>query len=264
MKAVFIESLGVAAPGLAGWPQAVAVLRAEQPYVAEELPLYQPGLLPPNERRRATPAVRLAFRVAEEAVAGASMPAAELAGVFATSEADTSILHRICSVLTESSRAVSPTDFHNSVHNAAAGYWSIAANAKLPSVTLAAYDASFVAGLLEAIALAHGEHYRVLLNTYDIRPPAPLFDGRPILVSAGVALILTVDRSDRSLARLTLRATTGAPESRMRDGALETLRLANPAMRALPLLQSIACRQAADVVLAGVEGQHWMARIEPL
>lgn len=174
MKPVFVESPGFAAPGLAGWAQAQAVLRGEQVYAPQALEPYQPALLPANERRRATPAVRLAFRVAEEAVHNADAAPRDLASVFATAEADTTILHRICSALAQESRAVSPTDFHNSVHNAAAGYWSIATKATRPSVTLAAYDATFITGLIEACGLVHGEGCKVLLAVYDLQPPEPL------------------------------------------------------------------------------------------
>jgi hypothetical protein len=263
MKSLYIESLGVAAPGMAGWAQARAVLRGEQAYVTQELETYQPNLLPPNERRRATAAVRLAFRIAEEAVNNSTFPAQELAGVFATSEADTTILHRICSALAEEARAVSPTDFHNSVHNAAAGYWSIAAGAKLPSVTLAAYDATFVAGLLEAFSLVQGDGYKVLAAAYDLRPPEPLFGGRPLQCSAGVALILTPERSTRSLAMLEL-ASSNAAETLLADAALETLRLGNPACRALPLLRLLALAQAGEVCLAGSAGQRWLLSVQPL
>ncbi|MES2488617.1 MAG: beta-ketoacyl synthase chain length factor [Pseudomonadota bacterium] len=260
MKSLFIESLGIAAPGLAGWPQARAVLRGEQAYVAQDLETYQPSLLPPNERRRATPAVRLAFRVAEEAVAGSSLAAYQLAGVFATAEADTSVLHRICSALAEDSRAVSPTDFHNSVHNAAAGYWSIAATAKLPSVTLAADDATFVAGLLEACGLVHGDGYSVLLTTYDLRPPEPLFGERPLLCNAGVAFVLTAERSERSLAQLDI-APTSVSETTMSDESLEALRLGNPACRALPLLRLLASEESGDICLAGTGEQRWQLKV---
>lgn len=263
MKPIFIESLGIAAPGLAGWPQARAVLRGEQAYAAQELETYQPNFLPPNERRRATPAVRLAFRVSEEAVAGSSLPAQDLAAVFATSEADTSILHRICSALAEDSRAVSPTDFHNSVHNAAAGYWSIAATAKLPSVTLAAHDATFMAGLIEACGLIHGDSYSVLLAVYDLRPPAPLFDGRPLLSHAGVAFVLTAERSQRSLAQIDI-ASTSAGETAMGDASLEALRSGNPACRALPLLRLLATEESGDICLAGTGAQRWQLRVQLL
>lgn len=263
MKPVYIESVGIAAPGLSGWAQARAVLCGEQPYVAQELETYQPNLLPPNERRRATPAVRLAFRVAEEACANSTISAQDLAGVFATAEADTSILHRICSALAEEARAVSPTDFHNSVHNAAAGYWSIAAAAKLPSVTLAAHDATFIAGLVEACGLVHGDGYPVLLVAYDLRPPEPLLAKRPLQCSAGVALILTAERSERSLAQLDIAPTSGA-ETAMADAALEVLRLGNPAARALPLLQQLALGQSAEICVAGSGDLRWRLRVKIL
>jgi hypothetical protein len=261
MNPVYIESLGVAAPGLAGWAQARAVLLGEQAYVAQELETYQPNLLPANERRRATPAVRLAFRVAEEAVTASTILAEDLAGVFATAEADTSILHRICTALAEDSRAVSPTDFHNSVHNAAAGYWSIAANAKLPSVTLAAHDATFVAGLIEACGLVHGDGYKVLLVVYDLRPPEPLFETRPLTCSAGVAFVLTAERSEHSLARIEIAAAT-SDETSMSNAALETLRLGNPATRTLPLLRLLALEQPGEVCLRGTGDQRWLLRVK--
>lgn len=263
MKPVFIESIGVAAPGLAGWPQARAILRGEEAYVAQELDTYQPNLLPANERRRATPAVRLAFRVAEEAVAASAIAAQDLAGVFATAEADTSILNRICSALAEETRAVSPTDFHNSVHNAAAGYWSIAANAKRPSVTLAAYDATFVAGLIEASGLLHADGDPVLLVAYDLRPPELLFDKRPLACSAGIAFVLSTERSERTIAQLDI-SVGGADESRMSDGSLEELRLSNPACRALPLLRLLALGESGDVCLRGLDEQRWSLRVKAI
>lgn len=260
MKPLFVEALGVAAPGLAGWAQARAVLRGEQAYVAQELETYQPNLLPPNERRRATPAVRLAFRVAEEAVTASGIPAQDLAGVFASAEADTSILHRICTALAEDNRAVSPTDFHNSVHNAAAGYWSIAANAKLPSVTLAASDSTFIAGLIEACGLVHGDSYQVLLAVYDLRPPEPLFDARPITCNAGVAFVLSAERSERSLAQIEV-SPADADETLMPDAALEALRTGNPACRALPLLRLLALDQGGELCLQGTGHQRWKLRV---
>ncbi|MGH8506304.1 MAG: beta-ketoacyl synthase chain length factor [Stenotrophobium sp.] len=262
MKPLFIESVGLAAPGLAGWAASVPVLRGEQPYAAQEMNVYQPALLPPNERRRATAAVRLAFRVCEDAMSRSEFPPAELAGVFASSEADTGILHRLCTALADDARAVSPTDFHNSVHNAAAGYWSIAAGAKLPSVSLSAYDASFVVGLLEATTLAHGDGCKVLLAAYDICPPEPLYATRPLTQPFGVALVLTPQRSTRALACVEV-APTPAAETVMADAALESLRIGNPAGRALPLLERLAWREPGDVILPGTGTQRWRLRVQP-
>lgn len=263
MTPVFIEAIGICAPGLANWEQARAVLRGDAPYVEADPGIYQPQLLPPNERRRATAAVRLAFRVAEDAMCHSSFKPSQLATVFASSEGDTSILHRLCTALAEERRAVSPTDFHNSVHNAAAGYWSIAAIAKLTSVSLSAYDNSFCAGMLEAIALALGDDEPVLLAAYDIRPPEPLHAKRPLSESLGAALVLSPRLTESCIARLEV-TTGGAMESALSDAALETLRLGNPAARALPLLQLLARKAAGAVTLNGTGGQSWSFKLQPL
>jgi hypothetical protein len=265
MKTLFIESVGLAAPGLENWAAALPMLRGESPYVPTELGAFQPTLLPPNERRRATPAVRLAFRVAEEAIKGTAAPA-ELAAVFATSEADTTILHRLCTTLAEPQRALSPTDFHNSVHNAAAGYWSIATGAKRPSTSISAYDATFVAGLIEAAALVAEEGIPVLLAAYDVLPPEPLHGARPIETSCGVALVLSRESRADALAQLRLTPTRDAEtvmDARSDGSALEELRRSNPAARALPLLQLLAQDEPGAIVLAGVGDQRWKLELRP-
>lgn len=247
---LYVEAVGLAAPGLNGWRAAVPVLAGAQPYVAQELPPYAPALLPPNERRRATHVVRLAFRASEDALSGTTLAGADLATVFASSDGDTDVMHRINHALAQPARTVSPTDFHNSVHNAAPGYWSIAVGSKLPSTSLAAHDATFAAGLTEGAALTLGDELDTLLTVCDMRMPVPLFEKRPIPEPFGVALVLTARRSERSLAALQL-AETREPETTMSDGGLETLRLANPSARALPLLRLLARREGGVVHLPG-------------
>jgi hypothetical protein len=248
VTALFVEAVGLAAPGLAGWSASVPVLNGETAYVAAELPPYQPALLPANERRRATALIKLAFRTAEDALAQTDRKAGDLATVFASSEGDTEVMNRITTALSTPARAISPTDFHNSVHNAAAGYWSIAVGAKQPSSSIAAYDGSFAAGLAEAAALALGDGFDTLLCAYDTRMPPPLHEKRPLEASMGVALVVTPARSPRSLAALGL-AETLEPETALDDPALEAMRRAHPAMRALPLLCLLARRTAGTVRL---------------
>jgi len=239
MKSLYLEAVGLAGPGLPGWRDSRAVLAGESPYVAQELTPYQPLLLPPNERRRATQIVRLAFRVSEDALAGTKLPAAELATVFASAEGDTEVMHRINHALAQPARLISPTDFHNSVHNAAPGYWSIAVGSRLPSTSLAAYDASFAAALTEAAAQTLGDELNTLLTVCDLRMPVPLAEKRPIAEAFGVALVLTPRRTAQSLATLRLEDTELA-ETTLDDPALERLRATNPAARALPLLELLA------------------------
>ena len=219
---------------------------------------YAPALLPANERRRATAAVRQAFRAAEDAVTG--FAANELASVFASSDADMSVLNRICSALAQSPRVISPTDFHNSVHNAASGYWSIAAQCMSPTTTLAAFDASFAAGMLEAAALVRDLDADVLLVAYDAVAPAPLLAKRPLTVAASVALILgpAVEGSSRSVS-----VGIGADAETQCSGALEALRVGNPALRALPLLELVARGSPGEVGLRGTGGLRVRLRYSP-
>ena len=248
MNPVFIEAVGLAAPGLPSWHESQATLRGETAYLQTALALHVCAMLPVNERRRATPAIKLAFRAAEDAIQGTTLPAATLATVFASSDADLAIIHRICLALTATPRLISPTDFHNSVHNAAAGYWSIGAGARPASTTISAHDGSFAAGLLEASCMVTVDERDVLLVAFDIPAPEPLAAKRVILHPVSAALVLTRRATARSLAAMTCRATS-AIETKLDDNALEELRLGNPASRSLPLMQSLALGRHGNVVL---------------
>lgn len=263
VNSVFIEAVGIAAPGLANWAAAAAILRGEAPYCAEPLPSHAPALLPPNERRRATASVRLAFQAAEDAMSAASVRAQDLATVFASSDADLNVIHRISSTLASDQRLVSPTDFHNSVHNAAAGYWSIAAGARTPSTTICAYDDSFAAGLAEAVGLASVDDADVLLVAFDLPPPAPLYEKRPIEHPASVAFVLTRARTARSLASLRCEPSA-TPATAMPQPELEMLRVRTPAARALPLLALLAQRRAGRIALSAQPSGGFAVEVQPL
>jgi hypothetical protein len=245
---VWLEAVGIAAPGLPSWQEAQATLRGEVAYSPSELPPHAPQLLPANERRRATQTVRIAFQAAEDAVRSTSLAPSTLATVFASSDADLNIIHRISTALTQTPRLVSPTDFHNSVHNAAAGYWSIAVGARAASSTISAYDFSFAAGLDEACNLVCVDGVDVLLVAFDVPPPRPLYDKRPIGCIAAVALALTRVRTVRSLGQLRSTQVDATP-THCSTPALEELRRSNPATAALPLLELVARRQSGRVVL---------------
>lgn len=248
-RGVFVEAVGLAAPGLPGWAVAQEVLRGDKPYQSAEMPRFAPNLLPPNERRRATKVGRLAFQAAEEAVGGTDIPADGLAAVFATSGGDYDVNNRLCEALATPERAVSPTDFHNSVHNAPAGYWSIATHSRMPSTSLSAYDSSFAVGLMEAASMCLDAGMPVLLVAYDMRPPPPIGHARVILDDFTMALILTPERRRRSQAMLHINPRGNGAATSLDDAGLEQLRLGNPAARSLPLLAALARKAATDVRL---------------
>jgi hypothetical protein len=208
------------------------------------------ALLPPAERRRMTDTVKLALAIGSEAVAQAGREAEHLPSVFTSSGGDGVTITAILEILASTQREVSPTRFHNSVHNAPSGYWSIATHSRESSTSLCAFDYSFGAGLLEAASLAISDGRPVLLISYDMPYPTTLHAARPISSIFGTALVLSPERSAHSLAALTLSfGPSDSLESAMPTPALEDLRTGNPAARALPLLAAIAEGADRDVTI---------------
>ncbi|TLY67204.1 MAG: beta-ketoacyl synthase chain length factor, partial [Gammaproteobacteria bacterium] len=177
------------------------MLTGETPCVHAPTRLPPLQCLPSAERRRTGAVVRLALTVGHEATERAGVDAARLPAVFTSSGGDGENCHEICQVLASADRQLSPTRFHNSVHNAAAGYWGIATGATAASNALCAYDASFGAGLLEALTQVVVEGTAVLLVAYDASYPEPMRSARPIADAFGVALVLSPKAGAASLAR---------------------------------------------------------------
>lgn len=243
----FVTGIGLLAPGLPDWAAAAAVLRGQQAHAPMPTVLPSPELLPPAERRRASRVIKLALGVGLSAVQQAGADASLLVTVFAASGADGHNCHALCEQLAGADRQVSPTRFHNSVHNAAAGYWGIATRSMAPCQVIGAYDASFGAGLLDALAQVVIDARPVLLIAYDSEYPEPLHAKRDTPDCGGVALLLAPS-GEGALGRLTVTPTTDAAE-RLADASLESLRRSIPALRALPLLQRMAGGAADETVL---------------
>ncbi len=244
----YIEGIGLLGPGLTDWPSSQAVLSGRQAYQPHKTVLPTPTLLPAAERRRSGAIVKLTLATGLEAIAAAGLDAASLPSVFSASGGDGENCHAICAMLASDDRQISPTRFHNSVHNTASGYWSIATAAMTTSSVLCACDASFGAGLLEALTQVVIDDTRCLLLACDTAYPEPLHSARPIPDAFGIALVLAPQRSARALAQINV-SLTDATADRLADTAFERLRNAIPAARGLPLLCSIARRLDKHVVL---------------
>lgn len=257
----WITGVGFIAPGLPDWPSARAVLRGEQPWASAPSVLPTPTILPPAERRRASRVIKLALGIGLEAAAGADV--STLATVFSASGSDGHNCHALCEQLATDDRHVSPTRFHNSVHNAPAGYWGIATRSMAPCQVLCAFDGSFGAGLLDTLAQVALDQQATLLMAYDSEYPEPLFAKRPVPDCAGVALRLEPQPSEHALARITAW-TTEAPASAWNHHALEPLRAAIPALRALPLLEQLAQGQSGEVCLDYLPGLQLAVQLDVL
>lgn len=259
---LFVESAAILAPGLTDWAAARAVLAGEKAYEPAPLALPVAELLPAAERRRASSTIKLALALGHEALSCSGRPVDSVATVFVSSGNDGDVINEICITLAGSDRQVSPTRFHNSVHNAPSGYWGIATHSHHPSTSLCGFDWSFAIGLLEAAAQLQVDRPEVLLVAYDTPYPEPLRGLRPVTQPFGTALLLTRDRTGGAIARLELTMDARAREiSRMSDAALEQLRNANPCARALPLLAVLAGAQPQSVTLERDAGQTLSVRV---
>ena len=261
---VGIQGIGLLAEGLEGWRTGRAVLACTEPFAPVAVPDPEAALLPPNERRRSSDCVRWALHVAQEAIAQSGLDPREVPTVFASSGGEMGVLDTLCRTLATPERVISPTLFHQSVHNTASGYWGIATTCQQSSTALSCYDDSFAAGLLEAITFVWVEQRPVLLVAYDLAVPAPLNEARPITAGFAVALVLAPP-SDSSLASMDLRLeeTHQDEAGRLQDPALERVRQDNPAARSLPLLSAIAAGRLQSVRLSLLDSQQLILEIGP-
>jgi hypothetical protein len=243
-----VRGIGLLGPGLADWPSGAAILTGEQPYRYAPTEIPTPALLPPAERRRTGATVRLALAAGLQAVEHARADTHSLATVFTSSGGDGAICNEICTALATAHREISPTRFHNSVHNAASGYWSIAVRSMAPSTALCAYDGSFAAGLLEALSQAAASAAPVLLVAYETQYPEPLHAKRPLSGAFALALLLDAQEAAGAHASIEAQLVHEAGET-LTDPQLERLRAGVPAARSLPLLQRIARGDSGRVVL---------------
>lgn len=251
-----VEGIGFWAPGLPHWEAArdfaaggAAVEGGPARPVAQ--------LLPANERRRAPESVAVALEVARAACEAAGRAPASLPSVFTSTHGDLAITDYMCATLADDPRAVSPTKFHNSVHNAAAGYWTIGTGCMHAATAISAYDASFAQGLIEAAAqLADGAE-AVLLVAYDTPGTGALGSVHGCTALLGGALVLS--RRAGGL-RLALALDDGAPTPA--EGTLARHAAHSAMAPMLPLFDALAAGRG-DVDLKAAAGRVLRVAVLP-
>jgi beta-ketoacyl synthase-like protein len=260
----YVEGLGLVGPGLRGWQASRAVLAGTEPYQPAPAAVSASALLPPAERRRTGMPVKLALAAGEEAFASARRDVAATAAVFASSSGDCDNLHQLLEVLATPEKQVSPTRFHNSVHNVVAGYWSIATQSRAASTSLCCRDATFAAGLLETASQVAAGGAPVALIAYDHPYPEPLNSVRRIRGEFGTALVLAPQETDRSVSLLDVAfVPQPVTATGVADAGLEALRSGVPAARSLPLLAALARGSSETIILEYVTGTHLRVTVTP-
>jgi hypothetical protein len=232
-----------------GFPSAGAWRRGERASGPEaEAP---PARLPPRLRRRTSLLIRMVAEVAAQALeqAGVSPRGIPVVVGSAFGEMATTV-----EMLVEmdgegtGGGAVSPTRFHNSVHNSAAGYLSIAHGNQAPATSLAAGNQTVAMVLLEALTLLADRGGEVLAIVADEALPASLVsDVGPGAIAA--ALVLRAGRAGAGAPRPLafvgeLRQLAGGDSARGR-----AVEVASPVAAILPLIAAIGEGRSGRVEL---------------
>lgn len=246
---LYIEGIGFWASRLPGWEAARAILRGEAvaPATAQTRPA--PALLPPAERRRAPDTVAVSLEVATRACEMAKRDPKLMPSVFASTHGDLAISDAICDTLAKTPSLTSPTKFHNSVHNAAAGYWTIATGCLRPYTSVSGYTFTFGEGLLEAASQALSEDGPVLYVAFDIEARGPVGTMQPSRGVFAGALVLCAKAGERAVAQLTFELSAGdrlkPTEARAPNAALVE---GNAMSNGLPLFEALADAAERQVV----------------
>ena len=248
MTEVCIVGCAVRAAGLPDWPATAAILAGRASYPAPGVVDPMPAMLPANERRRIPDTARWALAVGHDALEAAGRIGDDVATVLASCGSDGKITQQICEALALPAREVSPTRFHNSVHNAPAGYWSIATGSRAPSTSLCAGRGSFGAALLEAAAQAVVEARAVLLIAYDLPYPELLRAVWTLTEPFAIALLLAPSKERASGARMRVAVDATTPTG-VWPRVLPPALAFNPAAAFLPVLALLASGESGEVVL---------------
>ncbi|CAC9438016.1 hypothetical protein BSPLISOX_327 [uncultured Gammaproteobacteria bacterium] len=242
---VYINGISVIAPGMEDSNKSLEILKGNMDWHPEALSKMTPSSLPANEARRTTIVIRLALK----AIDSIDYKNDTLA-VFASSEGDLDITDKICKSLSTKEKMVSPTLFHNSVHNTPAGYFSIATGIQTASVSLSAGDNTFSAGLIEALTQVLIEKNDVLLVAYDNVIPSNLECFRHFEYPVGIALLLSADKHLDTIGSIEGSVINNQKSvTQCFNKSLEKMRIGNPIGMGLPLIEALVKGTSVEIVI---------------
>jgi hypothetical protein len=167
MRPVYVRGLGFFTPGFAT-PEAWSDRKEDSSIERPEAAILEGPL-----RRRATPLSRLAIESLVQATNAAQADLSTISTIWATAHGEHTPAIKMLRMMRTGEGRVSPTQFHNSVHNTASGYASIASKNTGRSTTLTGGSELVGAALLEAWCLLEecGGDVGVILADEPLQPP---------------------------------------------------------------------------------------------
>jgi hypothetical protein len=216
-------------------------------------------LIPARMRRRTSLTTKMAITAAKQACDEAEVDTGKLPSVFASLGGEIQVTDALCRMLPDPDELLSPTQFHNSVHNTTAGYWGILTHCQAPTSAIAAGDDTFAMGLLEAWSQLQQTAGDILLICYDEQWPQYL--APPIgQVAFACALVLSTDSRGSSV-RCTIPRIE--PQHQNKDQAVwEHLVQQAPAAAAIPLIQTFYNKKQMNLIPLNINGGIWCTHVD--
>ena len=216
------------------------------------------SLIPAGMRRRTSMTTRMAVTAATLACTQAQVDTQSLASVFASLGGEIQVTDALCRLLPDDNELLSPTQFHNSVHNTTAGYWSILNKCQAPTTAIAAADDTFSMGLIEVWSqLQQQGNGERLLVCYDELWPDYL--APPIGKTAFACAFVLSTEAEQAIGTITM--PQALPQYAL-DIQPEWLKLTEsaPAAAAIPLLLGLQNNEPGQVAL-NIKAPIWTCQL---
>lgn len=216
------------------------------------------SLIPAGMRRRTSMTTRMAITAAKHACTQANSDTQNLASVFASLGGEIQVTDALCRLLPDENELLSPTQFHNSVHNTTAGYWGILNKCQAPTTAIAAADDTFAMGLIEVWAQLQQEPGERLLVCYDELWPQYL--APPIGQSAFACAFVLSTETDQSIGAITMPQVSQLTQQDLQVDWVKLTESA-PAAAVVPLLLALQDEQPGLVPL-NIKAPIWTSQFE--
>ncbi|MDQ6993881.1 MAG: beta-ketoacyl synthase chain length factor [Mariprofundus sp.] len=211
-------------------------------------------LLPAKLKRRTSKATRMAFAAAQRACQHAAIAPPELPVIFVSSLGELAVTDRLCMDIAQQRFPISPTQFHNSVHNTASGYWSIAVGNTHPAMAMAAYQDGFALALLEAWSQLQCVTDKLLLVCYEEELPQRMLANNHWLACATAFVLSRAPNQSNAM-------TLSLPTCETTTHPAIDYRACSPALASQPLLTALHQRQSGRVHLSPQADATWFTEL---
>jgi len=267
MKPIFIDAVSVYGKGLLSWDHAKEVFNHLERYDATQIPKLDSGYLTPNNLRRTTHHMHIAFQAADMALKGSDAAKERVEFVFATSDVDLDVAESNCLALSLHDKEISPQKFQNVVLNAAAGHLGVFMKNTSGSTTVSAQDNNFAVGFLQAYTFLQvntgpaSQVHSTPASPVNTTPALLVAYDAPFETRHGpghrpffcVGMLLTANQTPKSMMSLTPNLVPQPKPTALGHAELEAIRTTAPAAGCLPLLMALAKKTNDTVELVYTE-----------